>query len=154
MWTKWEITTDSPGAGRWRGGGGFESTFILEADEMDLAESGEHYRTLPGPAVAGGHRPPQNSLKIITRADGRKEEGTELFSVLKRGEELTCYCQGGCGVGDPLDREIEIVRKDVLNEIVSSEKAREIYGVVMDPMTFEVNGVDTQELRSEMKKQK
>jgi len=152
MWTKWEITTDSPGAGRWRGGGGFESTFILEADEMDLAESGEHYRTLPGPAVAGGHRPPKNSLKIITRADGRQEEGTELFSVLKRGEELACYCQGGCGVGDPLDREIEIVRKDVLNEIVSPEKAREIYGVAMDPKTLEVNEAETQELRSEMKK--
>ena len=78
----------------------------------------------------------------------------ERRSLGKRGEELACYCQGGCGVGDPLDREIEIVRKDVLNEIVSPEKAREIYGVVMDPKTYEINEVATQKLRAEMNKQK
>ena len=77
--------------------------------------------------------------------------GTGLFYVLKRGEKLACYCQGGCGVGDPLDREIERVRKDVLNEIVSIESAREIYGVIMDPKTREVSEAATQTLRSEMK---
>ncbi len=153
LWTKWEITTDSGGAGRWRGGGGMESTFILEADEMSLAHIGEHYRTLPGPAIAGGKRPPHYSKQIFTRANGEKEEGGGALYVLKMGEKLACYCQGGCGVGDPLDREVESVRKDVLNDIVSPESAREIYGVALNPKTLEVDKAASKKLRLEKKKQ-
>lgn len=130
-----------------------ESTFILEADEMSLAHIGEHYRTLPGPAVAGGRRPPHYSKQIFTRANGEEEEGGGALYVLKMGEKLACYCQGGCGVGDPLDREVESVKKDVLNDIVSPESAREIYGVVLNPKTLEIDKAASKKLRLEKKKQ-
>jgi len=151
LWTKWELTTDSAGAGKWRGGAGSESTFILEADEMTLCHMGDYYRTLPVPAVAGGRKPPHYSRQVFTRADGTKEEGGGRLYILRRDEELACYCQGGCGVGDPLDRDIESIRKDVLNEIVSLESARELYGVVLDPKTLEVDKVSTQKLKSKIR---
>jgi N-methylhydantoinase B len=38
---------------------------------------------------------------------------------------------GGGGVGDPLERSIDMVRDDVLGRTISDEAAREIYGVVL-----------------------
>ena len=37
---------------------------------------------------------------------------------------------GGGGYGSPLDRDPEMVRADVLEGMVSPEKARQIYGVI------------------------
>jgi len=37
---------------------------------------------------------------------------------------------GGGGYGSPLDRDPEMVRTDVLEGLVSPEKARQIYGVI------------------------
>lgn len=153
MWTKWEIIKDSCGAGKWRGGAGMESTFILEADKMDLCHMGEYYRTMPGPTVAGGKTPPNFSKQIFSRTNGVQEEGGGLFYILNRGETLACYCMGGCGVGDPLDREINDVKKDAMNEIISLDSARDIYGVIIDPKTFEVNKTVTEKLRSEKSKE-
>src|SRR5207249_107058 len=39
---------------------------------------------------------------------------------------------GGGGYGDPLDRDPSAVAGDVLQGLVSSDAARDIYGVVMD----------------------
>jgi N-methylhydantoinase B len=128
-----------------------ESTFILEADKMDLCQIGEYYRTMPGPAVAGGRTPPNFSKQVFYRANGVEEEGGGLFYILNRDETLACHCMGGCGVGDPAEREIEDVKKDVMNEIISLDSARDIYGVVIDPKTFEVDKTATEKLRSEKK---
>jgi N-methylhydantoinase B len=50
-------------------------------------------------------------------------------------------------VGDPLEREVEKVRWDVLNEYISVEAAKESYGVVIDPATFVVDDTATKALR-------
>ena len=58
---------------------------------------------------------------------------------------------GGGGVGNPLDREIESIRWDVLNHYISIERARGVYGVVIDPLTFAVDHQATAKLRTELR---
>ena len=57
---------------------------------------------------------------------------------------------GGAGVGNPLERDMEAVREDVRDELVSTESAKNDYGVVVDPKTFEVNFVETEKLRKKI----
>jgi N-methylhydantoinase B len=65
---------------------------------------------------------------------------------------------GGGGWGDPLDRDIEAVKRDVRNEYVSIEGARRDYGVVIrgdphwDPENLEVDLEATKKLREELRK--
>ncbi len=62
----------------------------------------------------------------------------------------TIYYQeagGGGGYGDPRKRPIEKVQEEVRNEIISVEKAKEDYGVVIDPVTFKVDVEATRALR-------
>jgi N-methylhydantoinase B len=46
--------------------------------------------------------------------------------------ELVMGLPGGGGFGDPLERDPDLVRADVLNELVSLEGARDHYGVVLE----------------------
>ncbi|MBA7671088.1 hypothetical protein ES703_79239 [subsurface metagenome] len=57
---------------------------------------------------------------------------------------------GGGGWGDPLARDSELVRRDVVEGLITLERAREAYGVVIDPENLEVLQVETRQLRSQM----
>ena len=63
------------------------------------------------------------------------------------GDIIISKSGGGGGCGHPLDREIEKVRDDALNEYISLKTARDIYGAVIDPETFAVDYKVTEKLR-------
>ena len=54
-------------------------------------------------------------------------------------------------MGNPLDREVEKVRMDALNEYISIKTAADVYGVVVDPVTFAVDEAATKALRKKMR---
>jgi N-methylhydantoinase B/oxoprolinase/acetone carboxylase alpha subunit len=58
---------------------------------------------------------------------------------------------GGGGWGDPLERRLEEVLEDVLDEYVSVARARDDYGVVVNPDTMELDQESTERLRAEMR---
>ncbi len=78
------------------------------------------------------------------------------FEMLEPVEAIVSESTGGGGFGDPLDRDPEKVRWDVCERYVSIEKARDIYGVVIDtgPEQYAVDYKATVELREELKKEK
>jgi N-methylhydantoinase B len=65
------------------------------------------------------------------------------------GSTVWMHGPSGGGWGDPLAREPERVREDVLEGFVSLDAARDDYGVVLDPGTLLVDGAATEALRSE-----
>lgn len=60
------------------------------------------------------------------------------------------YCGGGGGYGSPLERDVEKVYNEVLDELLSVERAREDYGVVIDPETLLLDEEATKILRKKM----
>jgi len=71
--------------------------------------------------------------------------------VAQPGDVIITESGGSGAVGSPVDREVDKVRWDVLNEYISAETARKIYKVVIDPKTFEVNYEATSKLRKRTK---
>jgi N-methylhydantoinase B len=65
----------------------------------------------------------------------RLASGTELRAKGRQpvpaGDRLIMEMPGGGGFGDPLARDAQRVREDVLNELVSREAAERDYGVVL-----------------------
>ena len=59
---------------------------------------------------------------------------------------MTIDAAGGGGYGNPLEREPEMVESDVMEGYVSLERAREDYGVVIDPKTTKVDEEATQKI--------
>ncbi len=70
--------------------------------------------------------------------------------ILRPGERIVIETAGGGGWGDPLARDSELVRRDVVEGLITIERAREAYGVAIDPDTLEVLQVETRQLRSKL----
>jgi N-methylhydantoinase B len=75
------------------------------------------------------------------------------MKYLEPGDTLVTNSGGGGGYGDPLDREMEKVRLDALNEYISLKTAAEVYGVVLDQETLAVDATATAALRQELRNQ-
>jgi N-methylhydantoinase B len=74
--------------------------------------------------------------------------------VVEPGEQIGQHHTGGGGYGDPLEREPERVRADVLAGFISFARAREAYGVVFAEETasaaLRVDEEATRRLRKEL----
>jgi N-methylhydantoinase B len=156
-WLKYEFLQDATGHGRWRGGLGTEVEILHTYDPalwqphdtmvMTGAFDGEKFGAL---GLMGGKEGKPHEMGILRK--GKPVELKTMSSAyLEPGDIVWTKSGGGGGVGDPLEREPEKVRWDLMNEYISPETALEVYGVVIDPRTFVVNEKATQALRGERK---
>jgi N-methylhydantoinase B len=146
---QYAIRVDSGGPGLYRGGCGVIRDVRVLCDEAELGNRMEN-STFPPYGVAGGRagRPGKILLnpgtpqerEVLPTSDGLK---------LKRGDLLRLMTCGGGGWGDPFTRAPMIVRQDVARGFVSVQGALTDYGVVLDPLTLEINEVATQEMRKD-----
>ncbi len=154
-WKRWEWARDSGAPGRWRGGMGVHNEWVADAGDnpIYLHYAADPYDYTPAPAIGGGRLPPRNDKRLLF-ADGKEVGNKEIRErksfVLSQGDRVVDFVQGGCGAGNPLEREIEEVRKDVRDGLVSVESAERDYGVVINPETFEVDTEKTRVLREKM----
>jgi N-methylhydantoinase B/oxoprolinase/acetone carboxylase alpha subunit len=74
------------------------------------------------------------------------------LTQLKPGDKVTIDSAGGGGYGNPLGRPTEMIEMDVSEGYVSIERAKEEYGVIINPKTMKVDEEATKKLRSTLKK--
>jgi N-methylhydantoinase B len=101
-----------------------------------------------GHGALGGHPTPP-CRTYLRRGDDLIRVKPHRMVEVKRGDVLVKHSSGGAGVGPPEERDPEKVRQDVSNELVSLEAARNVYRVVLDPLTLEIDHAETKRLRAE-----
>ena len=147
---RYSSVIDSGGAGFHRGGNGIDKWYtFLEHGEIAIHDD----RWLTPPWGILGGKPGMRSTKILVHTDGARTVLPSKCDQIKvePGDQLIFQTAGGGGWGDPLERDVEKVRVDVVRELVSVEKAASDYGVVYDPATSEVDEAATRALRQRMK---
>jgi N-methylhydantoinase B len=65
------------------------------------------------------------------RTSGGKDLHPKRQQRVGADERVVLSLPGGGGYGDPLEREPDLVLRDVEDGLVSMERAREVYGVVL-----------------------
>jgi len=146
---KYEYVTDSAGAGQWRGGLGVETIFKIYGEDITGVTFGdgveEEARAF---GLFGGKEGLLNKIELIY-PDGHPfiPKSKDVIRGIPTGTVFHQIAGGGGGYGDPLKRPFEKVLKDVRNGFVSIENAKEDYGVVIDPLIFQVNEEETRKLR-------
>lgn len=147
--TRYELITDSGGAGAYRGGLGIHWEATNRGSPAILLTGNSDGDITRGFTVLGGHTPASFNKLTLTSPTGEVTQvRAHRQSVAQPGDVLIQRTAGGCGVGDPRMRNIEEVLSDVLNEYVSLERARSEYGVVIDPATMQVDAAATADLRA------
>jgi N-methylhydantoinase B len=77
---------------------------------------------------------------------------SKLTMNIKRGDVFRHVLAGAGGWGDPLERDVAAVLRDVRNELLSPEKAEADYGVVIDLSRWKVDEAATKRRRDEIRK--
>ncbi len=144
---------DTGGAGFHRGGNAVHKVYRYEADG-EIAIHDDRDRSEPW-GIMGG-LPGAKSTKELIRVDGTREFLPSKISRIpvKKGDILIYRTAGGGGWKDPFDRPSDKVFKDVRNGLVSVEKAKSDYGVVMDSKTLAIDEHSTEKLRGEMREKR
>jgi N-methylhydantoinase B len=141
---------NSGGAGRYRGGLGLvreyrytaeRGTLQMRADRVKYAPYGI-YGGKPGGHCRNVYDPYGANITLESKVKNRP---------IRRGDVIRHIMAGGGGYGWPFDRDIERVVRDVRDEKVSIEAAREEYGVVIDPGTLLADHTATQNLRAQLR---
>lgn len=123
------VRQDSEGAGRRRGAPGVTVRYGPKWDPMTASYVTDCV-TFPPRGTQGGGSAARN-IPFRVDPDGKETEIAPLGALeLSPGEEIGQHHTGGGGYGDPLAREPERVRDDVLAGFVSFPRARDVYGVV------------------------
>jgi len=122
--------TDSGGAGMHRGGNGVEKRFVyLEPGQISIHDD----RWLTPPWGVLGGQPGARSTKRLVRSDGSEQVLPSKCDEVdvEPGDMLIYRTAGGGGWKDRLERPVEWVARDVSFGLVSREKAKSGYGVIL-----------------------
>ena len=151
---KLALRTDSGGAGLRRGGQGYEKHYralvdcrtIVTADRVRLGCYG----------LNGGKAGQPFCVTVDAEGEGYDLGGLVDGEPVLKGQVVRVVTTGGGGWGDPLQRELELVLRDVIEGRVSLASAEKDYGVVLKegdgagrPV---IDEVVTRDLRAEMTK--
>ncbi|MCY4565635.1 MAG: hydantoinase B/oxoprolinase family protein [Gammaproteobacteria bacterium] len=128
---RYTLLTDSEGAGRYRGGFGVEYAFEVTDDRATVVVRGKDRYLFSAWGVDGG-KAAVPSFSRVLQADGTElDVGKQSVYQPQRGDLLIVGGGGGGGYGSPLERDPEQVHGDILDGLVSPERGREQYGVVL-----------------------
>lgn len=142
----YKLAKDSGGPGRYRGGLGIQREFRMLADDLKYTGLGERHKLSPWGIASGKNGAPGSFW--LQRVGKEKEKIKSKISDLTLNKEdlITVYTPGAGGHGNPHERSIELVLKDVKEGKVSRESAYRDYGVIINEKQ-EVDFVSTHKLR-------
>jgi N-methylhydantoinase B len=153
-----EMRPDSEGAGRHRGGFAFESP--LEVRHGDATINCQGDRQLHAPwGIEGGERPEKTDMVYaLGTPEERRIDVMSSHNQIAPDVKIDFWQSGGGGWGDPFERDPEWVLDDVRQGLVSIERARQAYGVAIEPahdvLDMSVDQATTAALRAERGGQK
>jgi len=127
---------DTGGPGKHRGGVGVSRSYRFLAPTSAIAIL---YKTVSAPWGLEGGGPAQPNRIVIDPGTAQEVVKGGGLNVLDTGGVLVNDTGGGGGWGDPRQRDPAAVASDVRNGFVSAGAARADYGVVVDPLTFDVD---------------
>ncbi|OFZ89185.1 MAG: hydantoin utilization protein B [Betaproteobacteria bacterium RBG_16_64_18] len=146
---KHEYLPDSAGAGRWRGGLGVETEFVMRGDNVTGVAFGDGVEEEARAFGFFGGKPGSRNAITLSYPDGtrRQAKSKEIIRGIPRGTVYKQVAGGGGGYGDPFERPADLVLADVRNGLIGVEAARADYGVCIDPHTLVLDAARTMELR-------
>lgn len=143
------LVPDSDGAGKHRGGLGVRRSYTFRDHEAVFTVLADRRKFAPFGLLGGG--PGKLARYTLTTPEGDvRELPSKVTFKVRPGEVVTYETCGGGGYGDPLERDVGEVLRDVIDGKVSGDRARLAYGVVISGHDT-VDGPATTKLRERLK---
>ena len=128
---KYELARDTGGAGMRRGGLGIDRQLEILQDEVKYTGLGDRHKFRPW-GLEGGLEGAAGGFYRVQRDGTVTKMGHKTTSFpMKKGDVIRVVTPGAGGYGDPKKRPAEYVLKDVIEDKVSVDAAKKLYGVVI-----------------------
>jgi len=141
-----ELIEDSAGPGRWRGGCGIRKDMRMLAPNGNFYNLGDRHKFAPY-GLLGGKSGRLGSTTLNGGTKGEQALASKGNYRLADNDVITWRTAGAGGYGNPLERDVEAVLRDVRAGFVSVEGAREDYGVVVSARPYTLDEAATAALR-------
>ncbi|HEY1719801.1 MAG TPA: hydantoinase B/oxoprolinase family protein [Magnetospirillaceae bacterium] len=129
---EYALRVDSGGAGRWRGGLGMRRVIRIDGERANLSILSDR-NVIPPFGVNGGHSAQPNSFNVLR--DGIVIAPSQLPGKvsgfpLRAGDRVIALSAGGGGFGDPGERSVDSVLRDLAYGYISEQAAATLYDVI------------------------
>ena len=139
----YEFVPDSGGAGKFRGGMAQRKTWRMLADEGILQVRADRQAHRPY-GLQGGHPGAPGRNLLDPNLPSEEHLHGKLTMTLRRGQLFRHELPGSGGWGDPLQRDLALVARDLRDGLVTIEAAARDYGVAAlgDPPVIDVTATE------------
>lgn len=146
------LRPDSEGAGKSRGGTGIVVHVRVETEAAEYSVTCDRAIIPPWGVLGGESAAPISNW--VAQADGERAmfHLGKISSYPVGGAEVVLQAAGGGGYGDPLDRDPDAVAADVVDGYVSADRARDVYGVIMQADAMSADHDRTREQRERLRR--
>ena len=136
----YRIRNDSGGAGWHRGGCGTEYGFTTLADTI-VSVLGDRVDYAPF-GVQGGGPALASTVEFMTHGTHWVPEmrSKQEKQAMVAGDSIRLASPGGGGFGNPLERDLAMVERDLNRSYISRETAEQTYGVVVTEVRHDAAG--------------
>jgi N-methylhydantoinase B len=147
---RYALADNTGGNGKYRGGMGMIREIVVESDNAAVTLSTERKKIGPWGLFGGGRG--GTSQCLLISPDGKQTElPAKVTMRVQKGSTIVLKTSGGGGYMDPLDRDPADVKRDVIAGNITVDIARKEYGVILEPVTLEINLNETIALRKLIK---
>lgn len=139
---RYGLMPDSEGPGKFRGGFGIQFTVELVQPGASFVMRGQDRHVFNPWGAQGGLA--GGNADCLALVDGVQTYlGKVNIYRPRSGELVTVTGAGGGGYGSPFDRDPQRVLEDFRNELVAGERARDLYGVVIDNGEIDMDATES-----------
>ncbi len=145
---RYELIPDSDGAGRHRGGLGVLREYTFPDHQPKFTILADRKKIAPRGLFGGRDGRTARYTLIRIGQHWRPTLKSKCTFVVPQGGIVRYETCGGGGYGNPMERDPQLVARDVREGKVNITRAAKIYGVAIDEATGELNTAATQQLRA------
>lgn len=138
---------DTGGAGKYRGALAVRRDVRVLTDEVSFARYADRHRFAPT-GIFGGEDGSSGIFLLNPGTPDERRLTSKGVDHLEANDLVSLRLPGAGGYGDPLQRDPDLVLRDVRDDKVSLDAARRDYGVVIEPETMTVDEAATQTERA------
>jgi len=131
---RYALIENSEGGGRHRGGLGVRRDYAFPGHAPSFSILSDKARFAPWGLFGGAAARPAKYI-LNPETPGARELPSKITFQLKPGDVVSVQTPGGGGTESPRTRPPADVAADVAQGKISPERARSVYGVVIDPAT-------------------
>ncbi|MFC7395463.1 hydantoinase B/oxoprolinase family protein [Scopulibacillus cellulosilyticus] len=146
---KYQLSKDSGGAGKYRGGLGIQRDIHVLHDDVVFSGLADRHKIAPW-GLEGGKEGASGSFWLERKGEARRQLSSKISDVaLNKGDKISVCTPGSGGYGNPIERSPEEVLNDVLEGKISKEVAKDIYKVALTNDGKKVDWQKTEAYRSD-----